>query len=156
MENEETKEEIYLEDALEEQIGACIACMKAVTPGSEAHMELSKIVERLYTIRLKYTEIEMKYDGEEKQREHELTMKAIDYEMAKLAAEMHEKEVLKAEGIEFLRTLADGAIRSALPSFLWSISMGSIVRTEYNDNKFYSGTGFKMVDSAANKLFKIG
>lgn len=156
MAEEEKNEEVYLEDALEEQIGKCIAAMNMVEPGSEQHVALSQIVERLYSIRLKYTDMEMKYEDNEATRQHELTMKAIDYEIAELENKRREEEFVKSMAVDAGKIIVDGLLKNVIPACIMGGITSNIIAAEYNDNKFFQGSGFKIATSALGKTFKIG
>ena len=154
MENE--KEEVYLEDALEEHIGKCIEWMNQCEPGSEQHIALGRLVDDLYSVRLKYTEIGMRYDDSVSQRQHEIELKKMELEEAKLEREAREAEALRAQFIDSGKQLLDGTIRNLVPSLVMAGLTSRIVAAEYNDNKFFSGSGFKMATSAIGKTFKVG
>lgn len=159
----EDNEEISLEDVLEEHIGKCIACMEDMEPGSPEHIATAKIVRDLYEIAIKYTEVGMKYEDNEKQRQHEAKMKEIDttikvceLELAKLEEAKKAEEQRKGLLLNGILMIADGIVRVGVPTAIGGGLTFLTLAAEYKDNKYFNTAAYRSASGLLNKSIKPG
>ena len=72
--NEDEENVEYIEDRYEVLIGELIEKIRELEPGTEQHTMACKALSEIYSVRIKYTDIEMGYDDHEAQRKHEMIM----------------------------------------------------------------------------------
>ena len=65
-------EEVYIEDRYEVLIGELIEKIRTLEPGTEQHEKACKALAEIYSVRIKYTDIEMGYEDHVAQRKHEM------------------------------------------------------------------------------------
>ncbi len=158
--------EVFLEDVCEAVISKGFDELLAnsdIKPGDSEYTEAVKAITELYAIRIKYTEIQMKYEDAEAQREHELKLKRLEYDarMKELEVERLAREAqLKGQNVAMIldvgTQIAKSVLTSVYPTFAFDRLSKMALVSEYQNNRFWNSTSWKMASSALTKQLKSG
>lgn len=157
---DEDENNVSLEDALEGHIGELIDDARTLQAGSDEHVAVVKEIKELYDTCIRYTEVGMRYESEEAQRQHELEMKKLDLVMKNKEIEMNQmlKEAeLKAQTRNMI-------IDSAIKGTSLALSAGTVAsfvamqvlqtKAEYGDMRFMTSSSFRNISNIFGRFIK--
>lgn len=161
---DDENENAYLEDAWDQLISDGIDYINAssdMVPGSEEYTSAVRSVKELLDTKIRYTEVQMKFEDAEAQREHELKLKRMEYDlrMKELEAEKLAQEAqLKTQGASILaevgKEVVKGVLANIVPARMFNGLAHEVIVSEYQNNRFINSQSWKMANSALTKSLK--
>lgn len=161
---DDENENAYLEDAWDQLISDGIDYINAssdMVPGSEEYTSAVRSVKELLDTKIRYTEVQMKFEDAEAQREHELKLKRMEYDlrMKELEAEKLAQEAqLKTQGASILaevgKEVVKGVLANIVPAQIYNGLAHEVIVSEYQNNRFINSQSWKMASSAITKSLK--
>lgn len=154
----------YIEDAWDQLISDAIDYINAksdMVPGSEEYKKAVYAVRELFEAKIRYTEVQMKYDDAEAQREHELKLKRMEYDLRmkeleaeKLRDEAQSRNAYVTLAAEVGKEVLKGVLTNIIPAQIFNGLAHEVIVSEYQNNRFINSTSWKMASSAINKSLK--
>ena len=154
----------YIEDAWDQLISDgmdYISTHDELVPGSEGYDKAVRSLKDLFDTKIRYTEVQMKYDDAEAQREHELKLKRMEYDLRmkeleaeKLRNEAQSKSTYAALAAEVGKEVLKGFLTNIVPAKIFNGLAHEVIVSEYQNNRYINSTSWKMANSAINKSLK--